>query len=316
MVMPAGIGSIAEANRWHQQHDGKWMEEAPAQNPAFVERWSLRCRDLIDRYQPDVLYFDDTELPLGQAGLDIAAHYYNAAIGRQGALDVVLTAKKMTPAHRAAVVEDIERGVATDIRPDPWQTDTCIGSWHYDRRIFDEHRYKTVPQVVHMLLDIVSKNGNLMLSVPLRGEGTIDADEAAFLDGLAAWMSVNGEGIFGTRPWTHYGEGPSTIEPPEAGQFGGARDVRRAPYTSRDVRFTRKGDILYAYVFAWPDSGSVTLTSLAAPGGAGGRVERVDLLGAGSLPFTVDDQGLHARFPENQHGEHAFGLAIRGLKLG
>lgn len=316
MVMPDGMTSIAEAKRWHDEHDGKWTEEPPAENPAFVERWFLRCRDLIDRYQPDVLYFDDTELPLGRAGLDIAAHYYNAAIARHGTLDVVLTAKKMTAAHRAAVVEDIERGVATDVRPAPWQTDTCIGSWHYDRRIFAEHRYKTVPQVVHMLLDIVSKNGNLMLSVPLRGDGTFDEDEAAFLDGLTAWMDVNGEGIFATRPWTAYGEGPSTVGPPEAGQFGGARDVRRTPYTSKDVRFTRNRDTLYAYVFAWPETGSVTLTSLARSAGVGGRIERVEMLGAGALPFTVDADGVHVRFPETKRGDHAFGLAIRGLKLG
>jgi alpha-L-fucosidase len=168
---------------------------------------------------------------------------------------------------------------------------------------------------VRTLLDIVSKNGNLMLSVPLRGDGTFDEDEAAFLDALTAWMDVNGEGIFGTRPWTTYGEGPSTVEPQEAGQFGGARDVRRAPYTSQDVRFTRKGDTLYAYVFAWPEHGSVTLRSLVNPRGASGRVERVELLGAGALPFTVDAEGVHVRFPETTRGDHAFGLAIRGLKL-
>src|SRR6185369_16588949 len=110
IVMPDGISTIAAANAWHTPNDRVWTEDPPAQNPAFVERWFLRCQDLIDQYQPDVLYFDNTELPLGQVGLDIAAHYYNAAVDRHGALDVVLTAKKMTPAHRAAVVEDIERG--------------------------------------------------------------------------------------------------------------------------------------------------------------------------------------------------------------
>jgi alpha-L-fucosidase len=314
MAMPDGIRSIAEANAWHEQHDRKWSEEPPAQNRAFVERWFLRCRDLIDSYQPDVLYFDDTELPLGQTGLDIAAHYYNTALERRGSLDVVLTAKKMSAAHRAALVEDIERGVATDVRSAPWQTDTCIGAWHYDRRIFEEHRYKTVAQVVHMLLDIISKNGNLMLSVPLRGDGTIDDDEATFLDGLAAWMAVNGEGIFATRPWTQYGEGPSTTEAAEAGQFGGARDVRRTPYTAEDVRFTRKGDVLYAYVLAWPQNGSVTIRSLGS-GRMPGRVERVDLLGAGSTRFTVDAEGLHVQFPDTKRGDHAFGLAIRGLNV-
>lgn len=143
----------------------------------------------------------------------------------------------------------------------------------------------------------------------------IDEDEATFLDGLAAWMGVNGDGIFGTRPWTPYGEGPSTIEAPDAGQFGGARDVRRAPYTSQDIRFTRKGNTLYAYVLAWPDNGSVTLRSLASPRDVRGRVQQVELLGGGAVPFTVDAEGVHVRFPEHTRREQAFDLAIRGLEL-
>jgi alpha-L-fucosidase len=315
LVMPDGIHSVSEANAWHRQHDQQWIEDPPAQNPAFVDKWFLRCRDLIDSYQPDVLYFDNTELPLGHAGLDIAAHYYNSALARRGSLDVVLTAKKMTAARRGALVEDIERGVATAIREAPWQTDTCIGSWHYERRLFDEHRYKTTPQVVHMLIDIVSKNGNLMLSVPLRGDGTFDQDEEQFLEGLASWMAVNGEGIFATRPWTRFGEGPAATEAPESGQFGGARDVRRTPYTSKDIRFTRKGDVLYAYVLAWPEDRTVTIGSLGTQAAVRGQVERVDLLGAGPLPFTADIHGLDVQFPQTKTGDHAFALAIRGLKL-
>ena len=228
---------------------------APAQNTAYAEKWFLRCQELIDKYQPDLLYFDDTELPLGQAGLDIAAHFYNACSGTDGKLEAVLNAKKLCAGHRAGVVEDIERGVATGIRPDPWQTDTCIGDWHYDRRLFEQHKYKTTGQVVQMLIDIVSKNGNLLLSIPVRGDGTIDEDEVAFLEGLASWMHANGEGIFGTRPWKIYGEGPSVTGPVAQGQFGGARDVR--DYTAEDIRFTTKGDTLYAFVMAWPGEQAV-----------------------------------------------------------
>jgi alpha-L-fucosidase len=212
-------------------------------------------------------------------------------------------------------VEDIERGVATEIREAPWQTDTCIGSWHYDRRIFEQHRYKTVPQVVQMLVDIVSKNGNLMLSVPVRGDGTIDADEVAFLEGLADWMRVNGEGIFATRPWTRYGEGPSTTERAEAGQFGGARDVRRTPYTAEDMRFTRKGDTLYAFFLAWPESGAVTIKSLASAAGVRGQVARVELLGAGAVPFEARTDGLVVKLPPVKSGAHAHTLKISGLSL-
>jgi alpha-L-fucosidase len=269
----------------------------------------------MDKYQPDVVYFDDTELPLGQAGLDATAHFYNSSMARHGgALDVVVTGKKMTAAHRAAVVEDIERGVATEIRPAPWQTDTCIGDWHYSRAIAEENRYKTVPQVVDMLLDIVSKNGNLMLSIPVRGNGTIDEREIAFLDGLTAWMRVNGEGIFGSRPWQVYGEGPSTEAAPAAGRFGGARDVRA--YTARDVRFTTRGDTLYAYLLAKPSEPRVTIASLAetSPHTSGRKVEDVSLLGAdGKLQWTQDASGLTVQLPDATPGDHTVALQIKGL---
>jgi alpha-L-fucosidase len=313
LVMPDGLTTIPDANAWHARNDRVWSEGVPPQNPAFVERWLLRCKDLMDKYQPDVVYFDNEELPLGQAGLDATAHYYNASIKWHGKLDVVLTAKKMTDAHRAGVVEDIERGVATGIRPDPWQTDTCIGNWHYRRSLFEQHTYKTPVQVVQMLVDIVSKNGNLMLSIPVRGDGTIDADEVAFLEALAGWMPVNGEGIFGTRPWTIYGEGPSVTGPVAQGQFGGARDVRE--YTAQDIRFTRKGDTLYAFVMAWPGE-QVIITSLSSGRGPAGKVQRVELLGSRvPLPFTQDAEGLKVRFPAQKTGDYAFGLKIGGLTL-
>jgi alpha-L-fucosidase len=313
LVMPDGIKTIAEANAWHNRNDRVWNENPPEQNPAFVERWFLRCKDLIDQYNPDVLYFDNTELPLGQTGLDIAAHYYNASIKRSGKVEVVLNAKKMTAPHRAGLVEDIERGVATEIRPALWQTDTCIGSWHYERRLFEQHRYKTVAQVVQMLVDIVSKNGNLMLSVPVRGDGTIDEDEVTFLEGMAKWMSVNGEGIFATRPWKVYGEGPSVTGKVAAGQFGGARDVRS--YTVEDVRFTTKGDALYAFLMGAP-SGTSVIKSLATNSAqlAGRKVTDVSLLGYdGKLPWTQDEQGLTVKMPDKAPSEHAVALRIKGI---
>jgi alpha-L-fucosidase len=317
MKIPDGIAGAKAVLDWHDKNDRVWTEVPPAGNPAFVDRWFLRCQDLVDKYQPDVLYFDDTELPLGQAGLDVVAHYYNASVARhRGTLDAVVTAKHMTPAHRSAVVEDIERGVATDIRAEPWQTDTCIGSWHYSREIAEHNRYKTVDQVVAMLLDIVSKNGNLMLSVPVRGDGTIDDHEVAFLNGMAAWMAVNADGIFGSRPWVIYGEGPSTVEKPEAGQFGGARDVRSNAYTADDVRFTTNGDVLYAYLLAWPSDRRATIRSLGrqSPHVKGRRVVDVTLLGDGRpLEWSQDDAGLVVTLPPNPPSEHAMALRVRGV---
>ena len=148
MVMPDGITTIKDANAWHADHDRMWTEEPPANNPDFVDRWFLRCQDLIDKYQPDLLYFDDTELPLGQAGLDIAAHFYNANIHRRGRLEAVLTSKGLRPDHLGTMVLDIERGRADRILPAAWQTDTCIGDWHYRRATFDEHKYKSADTII------------------------------------------------------------------------------------------------------------------------------------------------------------------------
>jgi len=155
------------------------------------------------------VYFDDTELPLGQTGLDITAHFYNSNIRRNGgALEAVVFGKEFVPQHKGAAALDIERGRSNEILPIPWQTDTCIGDWHYSRRIFEQHTYKSAKTVIHMLADIVSKNGNLCLSIPLKGDGTIDSDERQILTDLADWMRINGEAIFGTRPFKVYGEGP------------------------------------------------------------------------------------------------------------
>ncbi len=313
MVMPDGITTVSAMNSWHSANTGKWNESIPTQNPGFAEKWFLRCQDLMDRYQPDVVYFDNSSLPFEQIGLDVAAHYYNASLARSGgAVEVVLNAKKMTDAHRPALVEDIERGVATEIRSAPWQTDTCIGQWHYQRSLFDRHGYKTAAQVIQMLVDIVSKNGNLMLSVPVRGDGTIDSDEVAVVEGIAAWTSANGEGIFASRPWKIYGEGPSTTNI-QRGQFGGGRDVR--PYVAGDVRFTQKGDVLYAFLLAPPDGNTAIIRSLASssPQLGGRKVADVSLLGHGPLRWLQDSDGLRVTLPDNLSASPAHTLKISGV---
>jgi alpha-L-fucosidase len=316
IVVPDGITSLRAMNEWHEKNDRVWNENPPPNNPAFTEKWFLRCQDLIDRYQPDVVYFDNTELPLGQVGLDIVTHYYNANLARnQGKLDVVVNAKHMQPERVPALVEDIERGVATAIRPHPWQTDTCIGSWHYSRAIAEQNKYKTAGQVIGMLVDIVSKNGNLMLNIPMRGDGSIDEREQAFLEELAAWMQTSSEGIFGSRPWSTYGEGPATIEPPEAGEFGGARDVRTRPYTIEDMRFTTKGGALYAYLLAPKPAAQITIKSLAvsSPHALGRKVTQVALLGGGNLEWSQGERGLDVKLPERLPTKEVIGLRIRGV---
>ena len=124
MPLPKGLTSIKDANAFHRANDAKWDEAPPPNHPEFVERWFLRCQELIDKYQPDLLYFDNTELPLGQAGLDIAAHYYNSNMKHRGHLEAVLNSKGLQPEHVGTMVLDIERGKADQILPNAWQTDT------------------------------------------------------------------------------------------------------------------------------------------------------------------------------------------------
>jgi alpha-L-fucosidase len=215
---------------------------------AYCDKFYNRTLDLINKYHPDLLYFDDDALPLwpvSDVGLKIAAHYYNASMKwHDGKLEAVMLGKQLTEQQRHCLVWDIERGVSNKAEPLPWQTDTCIGSWHYKRSIYDHHGYKSAKTVIRTLADIVSKNGNLLLSVPVRGDGTIDDQEQAIVEGIAAWMDVNRESIFGTRPWKVFGEGPATAgAAPIRAQ--GFNEGRGKPMGAQDVRFTAKGDVLY-----------------------------------------------------------------------
>jgi alpha-L-fucosidase len=312
MVIPDGITTIRTAQQWHEANDRIWDEKPPAHNPEFTRSWFLRCRDLIDTYRPDLVYFDNSGLPLGQAGLDIAAHYYNASMAWHGGrLEAVLNAKVLPQERRAGLVEDVERGFRESIEPLPWQTDTCIGDWHYDRSLFDNHRYKSAATVIQRLCDIVSKNGNLLLSIPIRGDGTIDADERRILGTMAEWIGVNGEAIYGTRPWRTFGEGPTPVA---GGMFSEGASV---PFTAQDVRFTTKDGVLYAIALGWPTNGVLRIASLAEDSAlAPGNIEKVELLGSSeSLPFQRHRAGLDVRLPDGRAGEFALALKVRGPGL-
>ncbi len=282
----------------------------------FTEKYFNRVIDLINKYQPDLLYFDDTVMPIypsTDVGLRIAAYLYNTNIARNGKLDAVMTGKGLNPEQRRALVLDVERGVTNGGEVLPWQTDTCIGDWHYEKSLFERHKYKTSKQVSQMLVDIVSKNGNLQLSIPLPGNGVPDADELKFLAEMTSWMDVNSEGIYSTRPWKTYGEGPSTVSQAR-GQFGGARDVE--PYTSEDVRFTTKGDSLYAFIMDWPQSRSAVIKSLAtgSPQLDGRKVADVSLLGyGGRINWTQDKNGLNVKLPPTPPSDSAVTLKIKGV---
>jgi len=284
-VLPAGVESIAAMNAWHDSHDGRWLETPPPAHPEFAARWLARCQELTDRYDPDLLYFDDTGLPLERYGLEATAHYYNRNMARRGGrLEAVVTGKQLSDGQRRAIVEDVERGFSDRLRPEPWQTDTCLGDWHYNRARFEQHSYVPAKAVVQRLCDTVSKNGNLLLSVPVRGDGSIDADERRIVGEIGAWLRVNGEAIYGSRPWRRYGEGPTR---PAAGMMN---EGQAKPFTPRDIRFTTGGGALYAMALDTPSDGRLRIESLGSD--AAGRVERVELLGAGPLPFRQEAAAL------------------------
>jgi alpha-L-fucosidase len=273
-------------------------------DPAYLDKFFNRIKELEDRYQPDLLYFDDRELPLGEVGLNLAANLYNGSAARNGGkTQAVINGKYLPPEKSHGLVEDFERGYGDELKELPWQTCTCIGEWHYHRGI----KYKTVGQVVRTLVDVVSKNGNLLLSIPLRGDGTIDEEESAFLAGMERWMKVNGAAIFGSRPWKIYGEGPT--------HTGGERfNEAKIVFGEKDIRFTAKDGKLFAFVLGWPADHRVTIPTLA--NGTPDRllrseIKQVTLLGAKSpVRWSRDAKGLHVELPMEPPCEHVFALQI------
>ena len=278
---------------------------------SWKQNWYLRMKDLLDKYQPDLMYYDGGyPFDDGATGRRLAAHYYNSnTIWHNGVNEAVMCVKD----HRdhgvyreGTCIKQIERGIAGSISDQPWQTGSCIGNWYYKEGI----KYKTVAQVVHMLIDIVSKNGNLMLNIPLRPDGSIDEQEERFLVDMGKWMKINGQALYGTRPWIVYGEGNVKVK---SGSFG----ERAMKYTSSDFRFTSKGDeVVNAFFMTWPDSGKVELKTLGNSAGTKGKVLSVELYGYDKqLIFEQHSDGLIVELPEDKPCEHAWALKISGVSM-
>jgi alpha-L-fucosidase len=281
----------------------------------YVENFHDRTIDLIDKYDPDLVYFDDTALPFwpfSDAGLRIAAHMYNRSIATRGRLEAVINGKMLDERQRRSLVWDIERGQSNAIEPLPWQTCTCIGGWHYSRPEYERGAYKSAQTIVHMLVDIVSKNGNLLLSVPVRGNGTIDEKEQAIVEEIGRWMGTHGEAIYDTRPWTVFGEGPALARTaPLTDQ--GMNEGKSAPLTAADIRFTTKGDAVYAFVMGWPAGPEIGIAALGtAAGHLKKPVARVELVGTGApLAFRQAADGLKVTLPSAPPAlPYAFALKV------
>lgn len=279
-----------------------WPEGTSVPTQAYYDNFFDRTVDMINKYNPDLVYFDDSVLPfypIDNTGLDVVAHYYNHNMKQnKGKLNAVVFGKKLEGLHKEALVWDVEKGVPSQLQDKPWQTCSCLGTWHYNRSTYVDNWYKSGKMVIHMLIDIVSKNGNLLLSVPIKGDGTIDDKEEKILEDIAAWMDINREGIFDTRPWRIFGEGPSaeTVIPLDGAGFN---EGKNEPYTAADIRFVEKGKTIYAHVMEWPADGKVLIKSLASdsPYHKGG-IKRVELLGGGKAEFQRTKKGLLVSLPK------------------
>ena len=314
-VAPDSIRTIAQMNRWHNDYDRVWAENVPAELDSVAVSWFLRTKELIDKYDPDLLYLDDEhDIPMGQYGLQMAAHYYNRSANRhEGSNQVVLTAKRLTPEQQKGVLFDCERGSISDINPTPWQTCLCIGEWHYNRRLYERNGYKSAASIIKAFVDIVSKNGNLLLSIPVRADGSIDDLELKFLEEFGAWIKVNGEGIFGSRPWKIFGEGLASVS--DEGGFG-ERERQMFSLSDQDVRFTTKGGVLYAYVMGVPADLTVRIRALGAASSLleGRKVSDVRMLGSLSpVGWSQNDDALEISVPEDFDTDKAICFAVGGV---
>ncbi len=288
------------------KQNGRFGEFAPewmTADPAFHEYWRKAMHELIDIFQPDLLY-SDSFIPFQQenndgsdysAGLDVISYLYNCSIDRYGSNQAVYTQKDRNPAMYEVGILDIERSQLPDIPEHPWQTDTCIGHWFYDAQA----TYKRPAQVIEMLVDIVSKNGCMMLNIPQRPDGTIDDEARYLLEELAGWFPICHEAIYGTRPFRVYKEGPTNVV-----IQGFTED--RTPWTSSDYRFTQKGNTVYAFLMAPPENQVTVIKTFTEKE----QVKAVRLLGEGSVPFTQSYGVLSVKLPKKLPSQYVNCLAV------
>ena len=285
-------------NKWGTPLDGDFTYASPA----WADDWLARSAELVQKYHPDIVYFDWW---IGQASIRqnltrFAAFYYNSSL-KYGDHVGVIQYKDYAMQEHSGVL-DVERGQLGDTRPLYWQTDTSVGnkSWGYIK----DDTFKSPEFVVHQLIDVVSKNGNLLLNIGPRSDGTIPDEVQRVLLGVGDWLNVNGEAIYGTRPWRVYGEGPTKVT---AGSF---HDTDTTNYTPEDFRFTMKGDALYVIGLAWPPSGEAVIHSLAQTIGSE-PVQSVALLGRDAkLQFNQRADGLHVQVPAQPTGKYAYVLRV------
>lgn len=282
--------------------------EAPP-TKAYMEEWKAKVIEVIDKYQPDLIWFDgdlagekywrSAAKDFEQYKKEFLAYYYNKA--EQWGRQVGVTYKHKDFPEGTAVL-DIERGRMAELTDYIWLTDTAVDmkSWCY----VTNPEYKPVNTLVDVLVDIVSKNGCLLLNVGPRADGVIPKEAQDLLLGIGEWLKVNGEAIYGTRPWIVYGEGPAKV------QSGAFKEQRESIYGAEDIRFTTKGKALYAIVLDWPGK-QLMIKSLGTKQDKVSDIEAITLLGHnGELKWSRDEKGLCIQLPDKKPCEHAFAFKI------
>jgi alpha-L-fucosidase len=280
---------------------------AKAMGRVAPDRWKRqyfdRIKDLIDQHQPDLLYIDGG-IPFNEYGYATVAEVYNVSAARHnGTVEAIYFSKVAADCATATCALDRERGVLDAISPHPWQTDTCIGDWHYKRDI----KYKSAKKVIDLLVDIVSKNGNLLLNFPLPNSGELDADEIVTLNGITTWMAVNNEGIYATRPWKIFGEGPST----KTASGAGFNESKKPDLAASDIRFTTKDAAIYAFIQGWPET-TATIPSFGTASQTSTKITSVKLLGHDqTLGFTQDQTALNVTLPTDRPPTADIGITLK-----
>jgi alpha-L-fucosidase len=287
-------------------YDHNLIEDWTYVSPEFLDDWLARTAEIVEKYHPELIYFDWW---VGQPSFRghltrFAAYYYNqgARNGTKNGSEVVINYKDHAFREGSATF-DVERGQLTDIRPQHWQTDTSISdaSWGY----LPNDTYKSPEVIVHQLADIVSKNGNLLLNITPRPDGTIPDGEQDILRDVGAWLRINGEAIYDTRPWKRFGEGPTQVA-------GGAfQDTKTRPFTAEDFRFTTKGSNVYAIELGWPAQGRALIRGLGSKPLGGAKVASVTLLGSdAALKWQQGVDRLEITLPPSRPGKHAYAFRV------
>ena len=270
-------------NYEHTTGHSPWLTE----NADFQDYWLTAVKEMIDKYHPDLLY-SDSELPFGNDGyahgLEAVSYYYNDSIEKNGYNKAVYTQKNRDAKIFKVGVLDIEKSQLPGIQEDPWETDTCIGNWFYDVR----QTYKKPDHIIEMLVDIISKNGTMLLNILQRPDGTIDEWERWTLEEIGTWFDIAAEGVYYTRPWRVYGEGESTVI------IDGFRESQVA-WNSTDYRFTCKDKDVYAFMMCAPANRRAVVKSFTEDD----VIEKVTLLGYGEVPFAQNFGILTVSLPEN-----------------